>query len=199
MQIGFVEQRQMAVGKDENDQPEIAQWLEMVIKAPGLREFSLKLQAVQPEQGKRMPAFKLFHRSNTRKNEKYRDLNCGALWHEVSSDQQTQYLSGHIESPVIPGGKLRIALFQSKPLYEGEQVNWIYDVIWSPEKPQQQNDDYTPQYGEVVPMAICTHNPAGAVGVGNVQSPQAQQPGYFNEDGSPMNPQQVAQQMHGQR
>lgn len=197
MQIGFVEQRQMNIGKDENDQPKIAQWLEMVIKAPGLREFSLKLQAVQPEQGKRMPAFKLFHRSNTRKGEQYRDLNCGALWHEVSGDQQTQYLSGHIESPMIPGGKLRIALFQSKPLYDGEQVNWLYDVIWSPEKPQQQqNDDYAPQYGEVVPQG--QQQP-------QQQAPQQQpmqqatQQGYFNPDGSPMNPQQVAQQMQGQR
>lgn len=193
MQIGFVEQRQMTVGKDGQGNPKTAQWLEAVIKVPGMREFSLKMVAGQQEQGKRLPDYVLYYRANQRKGEQYRDLRAGALWLETSQDGQTQYLSGHIETPVIPGGRLRVAMFQAKPLYENEQITWLYDVIWSPEKPKQgEGDDYAPQYGQIVPPAQSMPGSAQQHANSHAASQQFQQPAqYTHPSGQPMTPFEV--------
>lgn len=195
MQIGFVEQRQMTVGKDQQGNNKTAQWLEVVIKVPGMREFSLKMVPVQPEQGKRMPAYQLYYRANQRKGEQYRDLRAGALWLETSLGGQTQYLSGHIETPVVPGGRLRIAMFNSKPLYENESITWLYDVIWSPEKTKQEMDeDYDPQYGQTVPPAQSMPVTAQQNSSGHSESQQFQQPAqaqYTHPNGQPMTPAEV--------
>lgn len=154
MQIGFVEQRQLDLGKDQAGQPKIAQWLEVIIKAPGVREFSLKMTAGPQEQGKQLPNFILYYRTNQRKGEQFRDIKAGAMWLQTSKDGQTEYLSGHIETPAILGGKLRIAMFNAAPRYQGEQVNWLYDVIWNADDATKQaNDDLAPQYGQAVPQS----------------------------------------------
>ncbi|MBE0470409.1 MAG: hypothetical protein IBX55_13000 [Methyloprofundus sp.] len=151
MQIGFVEQRQMVIGKDQSGNDEIAKWLEVIIRAPGVREMAFKMSKGKQEVGKKMPDWVLWYRTNQRKGEKYRDIQAGALWMSKSIDGQTDYLSGYIESPSIPGGRMRIAMFKAKPRFDGEQVTWMYDVVWSADKPANEDqNDYAPQYGSPV-------------------------------------------------
>lgn len=49
---------------------------------------------------------------------------CGALWRRVPNGGGEAFLSGHIESPLFPGGKLEIAIFASK------EVGSQKDMIW---------------------------------------------------------------------
>lgn len=164
MQIGFIEQRQMTV----KDKQEPVTWFEMVIKAPGIREFRLKV-VENKDAGQNKPAFHLYYRTNQKKGENYRDLRAGALWNAVSQDGQTQYLSGNIESPAIPGGRLWIACFNAKAQYENEQVMWLYDVIWSPQ--QNKSDEDSQTYGQAVAPQ---QNQQPAAQAQNFQQPQGQ-------------------------
>ena len=157
MQIGFVEKREMIVGKDENDQPKKVTWFEMVIKAPGIRPFNLKMAKGKPStDGKKVPDWNLYFRANEKKGEEYRDLQAGSLWLGETKDKKIPYLGGHIESPAVQGGKIYIKLFKPEPKFEGEKITWLYDVLWFSDSQNTNNNtnnntqnytDYSPQQG----------------------------------------------------
>ena len=56
----------------------------------------------------------------------YGEERCGAMWRRTPKAGGESYLSGHIESPVFPGGKLEVAAFVSKVGGEG-----LMDLVWS--------------------------------------------------------------------
>ena len=57
----------------------------------------------------------------------YGEERCGAMWRRTPKGGGESYLSGHIESPVFPGGKLEVAAFVAKVGGEG-----LMDLVWSP-------------------------------------------------------------------
>jgi uncharacterized protein (DUF736 family) len=65
----------------------------------------------------------------------YGGERCGAMWRWTSKKDEKSYLSGHIESPIFPGGKLEVAAFVSKDGGEG-----LMDLVWSPPRADRAND-----------------------------------------------------------
>lgn len=62
----------------------------------------------------------------------YRGDRCGAFWKKIPRGGGEAFLSGHLESPAFPGGRLEVAIFAAKE--SGSQK----DMIWRPrleEKP----------------------------------------------------------------
>ena len=55
----------------------------------------------------------------------YGDERCGAMWRRTPKGGGESYLSGHLESPVFPGGKLEVAAFVSKTDAA------LMDLVWS--------------------------------------------------------------------
>lgn len=53
---------------------------------------------------------------------------CGAFWERTPRAGGDTFLSGHIESPAFPGGRLEVAIFIVR---EGERRGEM-DMIWSP-------------------------------------------------------------------
>lgn len=49
----------------------------------------------------------------------------GALWNKTSQSGK-KYISGYIESPVLPNGKIFITLFEG-----GENSNVLYNVVYN--------------------------------------------------------------------
>ena len=62
---------------------------------------------------------------------------CGAFWKKTPKAGGDSFLSGHIESPVFPGGKLEVAIFSAK---ESERRGEM-DMVWSP--PRESRADAT--------------------------------------------------------
>ena len=67
----------------------------------------------------------------------------GALWMKKIDKQDSpkygqDYLSGNIETPVVPGGILYISVFKVDEPKEGERAKeWDYEILWSVPKPKQ--------------------------------------------------------------
>jgi uncharacterized protein (DUF736 family) len=60
---------------------------------------------------------------------------CGALWRRMpKSPTGESFLSGMIESPAFPGGRLDVAVFKSKDV--GGQM----DMVWSPPRDRGTSD-----------------------------------------------------------
>lgn len=58
---------------------------------------------------------------------------CGAFWVKTPKAGGDPFLSGHIESPVFPGGRLEVAIFSAKEVNRrGEK-----DMVWSPPRERE--------------------------------------------------------------
>jgi uncharacterized protein (DUF736 family) len=62
----------------------------------------------------------------------YGEERCGAMWRRTPKGGGESYLSGQLESPVFPGGRLEVAAFVSKVGGEG-----LMDLVWSPPRKQE--------------------------------------------------------------
>jgi uncharacterized protein (DUF736 family) len=51
---------------------------------------------------------------------------CGAMWRRTPKEGGESYLSGNIESPLFPGGKIDVAAFVAKTGGEG-----LMDLVWN--------------------------------------------------------------------
>ena len=61
----------------------------------------------------------------------------GALWRRQSKDGMTNYISGFIETPAVPGYKIYIALFNAG---EKAKEDVLYDVVWSAPRRSEYQD-----------------------------------------------------------
>lgn len=137
MQIGFVTKEQF----------EGTSWLKLFIRAPFVRPFELKMSAhKKKDKDSNEPDYDLFFLVNGR-NEKFRNFKAGALWFKTSQAGDT-YMSGTIESPVFAAGYVNIALVKSKPIFEGEKVSWIYDVLWGVSNAKKEHKEEPTSTGE---------------------------------------------------
>lgn len=62
----------------------------------------------------------------------------GGIWNAVSNDGKTNYFRGHIETPLVAGGRVYLALFTPK-----EPNGLMFEATWS--APKKNNNSYTPQ------------------------------------------------------
>ncbi len=139
MNIGFVRQKENTF-KDKST----VKWLELSIRIP-LGSFSATLSKVKEKTQDNSPDYSLFWSPN-RRGEHFDRVKVGSLWMKTS-EKGNPYMSGYIESPVFPNGKIYISIVKYNPL-EGMPVQDImYNVLWSPEeKKKDYNDDYQPTY-----------------------------------------------------
>ena len=85
------------------------------VDIPGLAPFAIDLEK-NPQQAERAPDWVAL----------YRGERCGALWKRVPKAGGEAYLSGNLEGPAFPDGRLEIAVFTAKR--EGSQK----DMVWRP-------------------------------------------------------------------
>lgn len=154
MQIGFVVLKEYKVAT-ENDGSETKKYMKMEIRTPFVRPMSFKI-AKNKKEGANQPDYVLYYYVNGSK-EKFRLPRVGALWLKKTGAGETM-MEGYIESMVAPGGRFRIAIFKAKPNYDGEELTWIYDVVWSHYEPDQ-NNNYDPSMGQAAGSVTQTGTP----------------------------------------
>ena len=133
MQIGYAQKREMAVQQDGESKK--ISYYEMNIRTlfGTTEKFTLSRNKSDNENA---PYFNIYAYNN--KGWIKRKLKAGALWLK-STDDGTQFMAGHIETPLVDGGKMQISLWRAKPLFEGESVDWEYDVVWKPYTPPKED------------------------------------------------------------
>lgn len=140
MQVGFVRQQSMVVQRGEERQE--VKYLEMHVKpvfGVAMR-FTLSRNKSENENA---PAYNIY--AQNEKGWIKRKMKAGALWMRQTEEGE-DFMSGHIETPLCDGGKMQVALWKAKPLYENEEVDWLYDVSWKPYVPKQEDVGVTPSY-----------------------------------------------------
>jgi uncharacterized protein (DUF736 family) len=94
------------------------------ITAPGLVAFEVELFKIKEPQN-RQPDWEI----------RYYGERCGALWKRTGrGENAVEFLSGPLESPIFPGGKIEIAVWKAKePGRKGE-----LDITWNPPRVDRQ-------------------------------------------------------------
>lgn len=105
----------MRIGTAHYD--EQTQSIHASIAAPGLVGFSIQLRKVS-EPRDRGPAWEIY----------YEGQRCGALWKRTVRDTGLEFLSGPLESPAFPGGKIEISVWKAKEADRKKE----WDITWSP-------------------------------------------------------------------
>lgn len=87
------------------------------VEIPGLNAFFITLVRSE-QQSDRAPDWHAL----------YEGQRCGAFWKKIPNGGGEAFLSGHLESPLFPGGRLEVAVFTAKE--SGSQK----DMVWSPRR-----------------------------------------------------------------
>lgn len=98
-----------------------------IIDIPFLGKLQVALEKVESQKDQ-APAYRIHWDHATGES-------IGALWKRTPSGGGDAFLSGHLESPVFPGGKCEIAMFAAK---EPERRGQL-DVTWRP-RPERSAD-----------------------------------------------------------
>lgn len=85
------------------------------IDIPGLAPFPLDLVR-NPNAGGNQPDWLA----------NYRGGRCGAFWKKTSASTGEDFLTGQIESPGLPGGRIDVAIFNSKEDKGCKDMTWRY-------------------------------------------------------------------------
>ena len=91
------------------------------IAAPFLPAMQLTMERNTNASNEQAPRYHFF----------YGEERCGAMWRRTPNGGGESYLSGQLESPVFPGGRLEVAAFVAKVGGEG-----LMDLVWSPPRKQ---------------------------------------------------------------
>jgi uncharacterized protein (DUF736 family) len=87
------------------------------VDIPGLAPFAIDLER-NPTPSDRQPDWHAY----------YAGQRCGAFWKKVPRDGGEAFLSGNLEHPLVPGGRLEVTIFTAKE--SGSQK----DMVWRPER-----------------------------------------------------------------
>jgi uncharacterized protein (DUF736 family) len=155
MNIGNVSQKSFTVGSGENQK--VQKFLELIIRPPFMESATFTITQNKKKQNDNEPDFNIFYSYN-RRGEKFRRVKAGAIWNKTKGD--LEYKTGHIETPLMPNGKLNITLFKAKQL-EGETVapTWIYDVVWSFYKAEDDSNNSSSNYNAPAYHSESTNTP----------------------------------------
>lgn len=145
MQIGNIYTATRTVKKEGEDVNQ--EWLEMTIRPPFMASATFSVHPNKNKKGASEPDFNIWY-NYCRKNERFKGTKVGAIWRKKSSDKKTDYFSGHIENPLVYGGKMYITAFKAKPMNneKAEDINWLYDVVWQPPKGNNNSNNHSGGY-----------------------------------------------------
>lgn len=96
------------------------------VDIPGLAPFAIDLEK-NPTPGDRQPDWHAY----------YAGQRCGAFWKKVPRAGGEAFLSGALESPAFPGGRLEVAIFTAK------QAGSQKDMIWNPRREERSTSSTT--------------------------------------------------------
>ena len=155
MNIGHVQQKQFTA-KDKS----VTKYMELSLRSPGIA-FSATLSRVNEKAKENSPDFNLWFSPN-RRGEHFDRIKVGSLWMKIS-EKGNKYMSGYIESPIFPAGKIYISIVKYTPR-EGMPIQDIlYNVLWSPE---EKREDYCNDYqASYTPSTQTTTHTTTATGV----------------------------------
>jgi uncharacterized protein (DUF736 family) len=139
MNIGNVTKKSFNVGTGAD--AKVQKYLEMIVRPPFMESATFTISQNKKKENDNAPDWNIFYSYN-RRGDKFRRAKVGAIWDKTKDD--LQYKTGHIETPLMPNGRLNITLFKAKQL-EGETVapTWAYDVVWTFYKADDDNDSNT--------------------------------------------------------
>lgn len=126
-QIGFVKNESLVVKNRETGQEETKKWLECHFRVGGVRPFSAKLVQNKKKEKDTAPDFHIYLRANVNKGDKFRDFRIGALWlkKKVIDNVEKTFMTGNL---FMDFREIPIAVFRAEPRFEGEVVNYLYDI-----------------------------------------------------------------------
>lgn len=137
-QIGFVKQEQMAVRRDGKE--EIVKWFECHFRVAGIRPFSAKMSPNKKKEKENQPDYYIYLRANINKGDRFRDIRIGALWMKKKTFEGVEktFMTGNISIAFI--GELPITVWKAEPRYEGEKIEYLYDISTMKEREQPRED-----------------------------------------------------------
>lgn len=153
MNIGIVKKNKYnVIDSAGNSQPK--EYLEMIIDLPFVGRDNFTISVNKKKDSDNKPDYNIY-RSFNRKGEKYRGQKVGSIWNKLS-DTGIPYKNGHIEMPLFENGRMSISIFESKPMEHEtqEQITWTHDVIWTPYRPNDKDEDKKGNSQAQIPSSI---------------------------------------------
>jgi len=164
MQIGFIKQESMSVKDKGATESRVVKWLECSFRIAGIRPFNAKFTPNKRKEKPNQPDYIIYLRANVNKGDSFIDIAIGSLWmgEKVIDGVNKKFMTGSLE---VAFTKVSIAVWKAEPRFEGEVVNYLYDIKTMEDKRQDnqgyqnyQEDDYShsqvPVTYENVPAAI---------------------------------------------
>lgn len=137
-QIGFVKQEQIVVKRDGKE--ETVKWFECHFRVGGMRPFKAKMSPNKKKEKDTEPDFYIYLRANVNKGDKFRDIRIGALWlkKKVFDGVEKTFMTGNV---FMDFKEIPIAVWRAEPRFEGEKIEYLYDISMMKDKSQSDNAD----------------------------------------------------------
>lgn len=134
-QIGFVKQEQQTF-RDKEKKETTVKWLECHFRVGGVRPFKAKMSPNKNKQNENEPDFYLYLRANINKGDRFRDMRIGALWLKTKAFDGVEktFMTGNV---FMDFKEIPIAVWRAEPRFEGEVIEYLYDISMMKEKLQE--------------------------------------------------------------
>ncbi len=138
-QIGFVKQEQQIFRK-AGEEDKTVKWFECHFRVAGMRPFKAKMSANKKKEKESQPDFYIYLRANVNKGDKFRDIRIGALWikKKVFDNVEKTFMTGNV---FMDFKEIPITVWKAEPRFEGEVIEYLYDISMMKDKPQEDNAD----------------------------------------------------------
>lgn len=160
MQIGFIKQESMSVKDNSSAEKKVIKWLECSFRIGGIRPFSAKMTPNKRKEKPNQPDFIIYLRANVNKGDTFRDIAIGSLWlgEKVIDGVNKKFMTGSLE---VAFNKVSIAVWKAQPRFEGEVVNYLYDIKTMEDRRESEHnyqDDYN-NYSQQPPVYEANNYP----------------------------------------
>lgn len=138
-QIGFVKQEQQTF-RDKDKKETTVKWLECHFRVGGVRPFKAKMSPNKKKEKDTEPDFYIYLRANVNKGDRFRDIRIGALWLKTKTFNGVEktFMTGNV---FMDFKDIPIAVWKAEPRFEGEKIEYLYDISMMESKPQNNTDD----------------------------------------------------------
>lgn len=139
-QIGFVKQESQTFKKAGEDERTV-KWLECHFRVAGVRPFKAKMSSNKKKETDNQPDFYIYLRSNVNKGDKFRDIRIGALWvkKKTFDGVEKTFMTGNL---FMDFREIPITIWKAEPRFEGEVIEYLYDISVMKNKPQENTSSY---------------------------------------------------------
>jgi len=141
MQIGFIKQESMSVKDKGATESKVVKWLECSFRIAGIRPFSAKFTPNKRKEKPNQPDYIIYLRANVNKGDTFRDIAIGSLWlgEKVIDGVNKKFMTGSLE---VAFTKVSIAVWKAEPRFDGEVVNYLYDIKTMEDKRDNNDQSY---------------------------------------------------------